>query len=60
VVAIEPAVLHLVVSIRSRQGRLLVYPAMPGLLDAINRMRQLSPTIALNLPPTWLRRLEHR
>jgi hypothetical protein len=60
VVAIEPAVLYLVVSIRSRRGRLLVYPAMPGPWDAINRMRQRSLTIALRLPPTWLRRLEHR
>jgi hypothetical protein len=60
VVAIEPAVLHLVVSIRSRWGRLLVLPAMPGLWDAINRMRQRSPTIALRLPPAWLRRLERR
>jgi len=58
VVAIEPALLHLLVSIRSRQGRLVVYPRMTGLLDTINRMQQLSPTIALNLPPTWLRRLE--
>jgi hypothetical protein len=58
VVAIEPSPLHQVVAIRSRQGRLLVFPAMSGLLDAISRMRQLSPTIALRLPPAWLRRLE--
>jgi hypothetical protein len=60
VVAIEPSPLHQVVAIRSRRGRLLVFPAMPGLWDAINRMRQRSPTIALRLPPAWLRRLERR
>jgi hypothetical protein len=60
VVAIEPALLQLVVSIRSRQGRLVVSPSAPGLLDTINRMRQRSPTIALNLSPKWLRSLDHR
>jgi len=60
VVAIEPALMHLLVSIRSRQGRLVVYPSMTGLLETINRMQQLSPNIALNLPLTWLRRWEAR
>jgi len=60
VVAIEPALMHLLVSIRSRQGRLVVSPEAPGLLETINRMQQLVPGIELKLPRAWLRRWEAR